>query len=348
MIFLSNISWIHGISAIFVIIIRCSFGFFLMYKSRKTGAKLLFYTGLAIALVSFQYFNITNDFLTILLTGNNSNLPDLVQFFISWMWPPLSAVIVLYIATELLFPEKKWYFIPIYLILLSIVYLAFIIDPAGNTEWIYPSVPGEDLIEGYVVSGSVSSLAIYIMMFFTIAFNIIGTFVKGVQSTDLIRKKFWALSLGWGLSILFVMLEGYSPPGAYSVLIKLGMISSLWFLYYGLREEPEKSIREITEKDIKVEEGLFRLIQRPTDITEEEVSISKEKKICLICKGKVGGISFICTECGSFYCETCVQALITLENVCWVCNTPIDPSKPSQPYKKKKETRETDKKGYHE
>jgi hypothetical protein len=41
---------------------------------------------------------------------------------------------------------------------------------------------------------------------------------------------------------------------------------------------------------------------KPPRITEEEVSVSKENKICLVCKGKVGGFNFICTECGAFYC----------------------------------------------
>ena len=80
-----------------------------------------------------------------------------------------------------------------------------------------------------------------------------------------------------------------------------------------------------------------RIIRRPDVITEEEVSISKEKKICLVCKGKVGGFSFICDECGAFYCDNCAKAMINLENTCWACNTAIDPTKPAKPYENDKE-----------
>ncbi len=39
-------------------------------------------------------------------------------------------------------------------------------------------------------------------------------------------------------------------------------------------------------------------------------------------------------ECGAIYCENCAQALQDLENICWSCDTPIDPSKPIKPYEK--------------
>ncbi len=65
--------------------------------------------------------------------------------------------------------------------------------------------------------------------------------------------------------------------------------------------------------------------------------ISKEKKICLVCKGKVGGIMFMCKECGAFYCSKCSKALSNLENECWACNSPIDESKPSKLFEQEKE-----------
>ena len=32
--------------------------------------------------------------------------------------------------------------------------------------------------------------------------------------------------------------------------------------------------------------------------------------------------------CDVLYCMNCAQALTNLENVCWVCDSPIDDSKP--------------------
>jgi len=87
------------------------------------------------------------------------------------------------------------------------------------------------------------------------------------------------------------------------------------------------------ESDIGVR-GIFT---KPEKVTEEEVSISKEKKICLVCKGKVLGFnSFIC-KCDVLYCEKCARTLSDSENMCWVCGVPFDKSKPVKPYKRAEE-----------
>ncbi len=70
-------------------------------------------------------------------------------------------------------------------------------------------------------------------------------------------------------------------------------------------------------------------------VKEEEVTIHREKKVCLVCKGDVLGYMYTC-QCDSVYCEKCARALTDLENVCWVCNTPIDISKPTKPYKEER------------
>ncbi|MCK4383493.1 MAG: hypothetical protein KAW66_09395, partial [Candidatus Lokiarchaeota archaeon] len=65
------------------------------------------------------------------------------------------------------------------------------------------------------------------------------------------------------------------------------------------------------------------------------VVISKETKICLVCRGEVFGFSYVC-KCGANYCEHCARALSNLENVCWACEVPIDYSKPVKPFKEEK------------
>ena len=61
---------------------------------------------------------------------------------------------------------------------------------------------------------------------------------------------------------------------------------------------------------------------------------SKEKKICVVCKGKAIGFNiYICSNCETVYCQKCVRTLSNLENTCWACNVPLDPSKPTKPYR---------------
>ncbi|UCD02393.1 MAG: pyridoxamine 5'-phosphate oxidase family protein [Promethearchaeota archaeon] len=76
----------------------------------------------------------------------------------------------------------------------------------------------------------------------------------------------------------------------------------------------------------------FVLYTRPDRITDEEVIFHIEKKICLVCKKEILKFTYVCPECEIFYCMNCSQALANLENVCWVCNTPIDESKSSKPF----------------
>ena len=88
---------------------------------------------------------------------------------------------------------------------------------------------------------------------------------------------------------------------------------------------------------IRFDEQIERMLQNRSQLTgqiiEEKVEVHKEKKICMICKGEVLGHIYIC-ECDTIYCENCLQALIDLENACWVCEIPIDQEKPIKHFKK--------------
>jgi hypothetical protein len=165
--------------------------------------------------------------------------------------------------------------------------------------------------------------------------NGFGFLFKSIQSTGIIRKKFLLLSIGSVLLCTFLGLEQFPFLGIYSLLFRIGILISFWCTYLGLKEEPAE-VKEIAhKKEIEVEESLFRLTKRPAQITEEEVSISKEKKICLVCKGKLIRFNiYICPGCDVLYCENCAHTLSNLENTCWMCNTPFNESKPVKPFKK--------------
>lgn len=88
------------------------------------------------------------------------------------------------------------------------------------------------------------------------------------------------------------------------------------------------SRREAPKRSESDSFSVLEVFSRPKNITEEEIGISIEKKICLVCKSTISGVNFICGACGAFSCYKCYNALKKLENACWSCNSALDKSKP--------------------
>lgn len=103
---------------------------------------------------------------------------------------------------------------------------------------------------------------------------------------------------------------------------------------------------ELSQLNNQIKRIVRKGLSVSTQISEETVTVHKDKKVCIVCKGEVLGFTYIC-KCDSIYCENCARALSDLENVCWVCNTPIDRSKPVKSFfldEEKLEIKKSDKK----
>jgi len=142
----------------------------------------------------------------------------------------------------------------------------------------------------------------------------------------------------WCFVDVFLILYGVPIVG-----IIIMMVFTILFLYtyYTL----VKIIK--SKKDLKNGEetlNIFGAFTKPQKATEEEVTISKEKKICLVCKGKTSRLTYICPKCDAIYCVKCSNTMSDLENACWACETPFDESKPVKPYKKEEEKVEVEEK----
>ena len=68
---LTIIGWLNGITAMGILIFGIIFGIFIIYKSRKIEAKLLFLLGIGNILIALVWLGSCCDFLTILITGRN-------------------------------------------------------------------------------------------------------------------------------------------------------------------------------------------------------------------------------------------------------------------------------------
>ncbi|MFW9949715.1 MAG: B-box zinc finger protein, partial [Candidatus Thorarchaeota archaeon] len=336
--------WWNGLTQSGLLAFACILGIYFISKSKNTKAKLLLYLGLGTIGVGLWQLAGSIDFISILTMGSNfpifleiSNPFHSIFWFFTTLFEFMVGVAFLYhVAINLVIPDKKYYFLSLFLIIIIIISFFYIFDFENNISSA-PITIGEDIIG---TSAKLLSPIFFLMIFnslFFLGFNVIGLILRGIQSRGVVKNKFLEIGLGNLLFLIFFVIYAISQNTILKLLMRIGEIGSIVVIYFSLREAPEKPEKIRPKKEIKVEEGLFRLIERPDVITEEEVSISKEKKICLVCKGKVLSFSFICPECETFYCGNCAKAIMDLENACWACNQPLDASKPFKPYKKQEE-----------
>lgn len=287
--------------------------------------------GLVIIFDGLVWSAVIIDFLTILTTGNNLNPAYLFPIFgQGWLGPAM--ICGFYLASELLLPNRKKIIITVYGILAIIFELFLIFDTQNNYNIITPANPGENILDLTNVILTPNFIIMALILISTLIFYVFGFLYKSFHSTGVVRKKYQFLSIGFFIFISCATLDVFFSQGLFVFIVRIVIISSVPFWYLGLREEPEKKIS--AEKEVKIKDSLFRITKRPDHITEEEVTFHRERKICLVCKGNVSGINYICPRCDALYCIKCSEELSDLENMCWVCNEPFDDSKPIKPFRR--------------
>ena len=326
-IILSQLGWIDALSIMFFFLFNTIFGLYLVYKSRKTNAKMLLIVGIAIISIGFGKIEFICDFISILLTGRNLDVDIYQRIFIHYTPSAFFAFFGVYVGVELLMRENKKYILIIVLIMIILLQTVFYINPTNSINIIEPLISGQNLIEINLSFGSVAFILAILIGLLAVIFSGFGLFIKSFHVEGLLKKKYLLLAIGFFLYTLSVLLETVTSIFLLNIIFEMCGVGSATLWYMGLREEDIK-IREKPKKDLIIEEGLFRLTKRPDHFTEEEVTFHREKKICLVCKGRLAKFNYMCPNCDALYCMNCAQALINLENVCWVCNSPIDETKP--------------------
>ncbi len=230
------IFWIDGITASGVVIFGLLFGLFFIYKSRKTGAKMLTFLGLANLFAGLTFLGVFLDFFLVIFTSTNFDNTFGMIGIISYIWLAPAVVIAIYIGGELLIPKAKWYFVLGFIVLSIVFYIIVFMNPFNAFNFIPPSVYGDGLIDYNL---NIFSLAGMLMGLFLILIIIIlgfGFLIKSFQSTGILRKKFFLLSMGALCFCIFGLLEGLVVPGFTVIFVRIGYLSSFWFMYYGLRD----------------------------------------------------------------------------------------------------------------
>ena len=339
---LSLTGWFNGLAALGYVIFGIAFGSFIFYKGFKVRARLLLVLGLSIIFAGLVILGPTTDFLTILITGKNLNNEYGIVGILSFMWTAPGVILAIYIGSELLFPEiKKHYTLSIFIIIGVIFEVLLFLYPLQSLTFTSPTISGEDIIDTQLRPRSILYFFVIFFLGSLLIFNGFGFLIKSIQSTGILRKKFFKISIGYFLFIIFMFLDGYLSPGIFLMVIRVGLIFSFVLWYLGVKEEKIKISRKVVQKGRRLEDSHVSLIERlkiskTEKISEEEISFYRKQEICMVCKGKISGLTFVCPNCKGLYCIKCYEALKSLENICWACDTPIDKSKPYKSIKESK------------
>ncbi len=86
--------------------------------------------------------------------------------------------------------------------------------------------------------------------------------------------------------------------------------------------KPKKTTEDLPDSLEKKGEEL-EAEQKALEETEAEVSIHREKFVCVVHKGPIEGDNYLCPNCFTFYCLKCAKTLKDQGDNCWTCGTEI-------------------------
>ncbi len=233
---LTVLGWADGISTSFVVIFGFIFGFFFLYKARKSGAKILTILGIVNILAGLMYLGVFTDFLVVLATETNLDNSYGLVGILSYIWFAPVMMLALYIGAELLLPKRKWYFMAIISIICIVFVILFFMDPMGTFNFVSPTVLGESLIDYNVNILTPAGIIMAILLLAVLILLGFGFLIKSIQATGVLRKKFLFLSLGAICFCIFGLLEGLTEPGVMVIFVRIGYLISFWLMYYGLKD----------------------------------------------------------------------------------------------------------------
>jgi hypothetical protein len=305
-----TIEFILSISVIISLILMVVYTF---WKLKDLDLEFkFFYYGIALFLIAFIFARILyllNDIL-FQQTGDLS-LKQGMYYIVGSIFSGIASFGIMFVIERYVY--TKFHYILSLIILIGILLMIFI-----------PRINGTNMITIYNIFIAVPA-GLVLLIFLYIGFKTKGD----------IRKKSFILALGMILLFAGTLFNTGTLKDTYpifKILSPITIIISLTTFQYGLflRIEKLPSEAEITIKKstMSMIKTLGLDLTRREKITEEEVTISREKKICLVCKGKLSRKMYLCPECNTFYCEKCSDLLADLENACWVCDTAFDESKP--------------------
>ena len=237
---LTTFGWIDGITASMEVIFGIVFGLFFLYQGKKRKANQLVKLAIVSMMAGLMFLGVFLDFVLIVLTGSNIDNSWGAAGLLSYIFFAPLIVLAMYIGSELHFPEKKnieKMLLVVYSTLGIIFTIIIFLDPFSAFYFGYPdgypNNPNE-LIDYNINLTSIAGLIMIFMLFSVLILLGLGTLIKGMKLSGEIRKRFILISLGAFCFGIFGIFEGLIVPGGILIIVRIGYLSSFWFLYYGL------------------------------------------------------------------------------------------------------------------
>jgi len=114
--------------------------------------------------------------------------------------------------------------------------ILFFLDPMGTFNFVPPPVLGDSLIDYNVNMFTPAGIIMAILLLMVLVILGFGFLIKSLQSSGVLRKKFFFLSIGSISFCIFGILEGLTAPGVMVIFVRIGYLFSFWLMYYGLKD----------------------------------------------------------------------------------------------------------------
>ncbi|MHA1337136.1 MAG: hypothetical protein ACTSPW_15580 [Promethearchaeota archaeon] len=226
--------WINGISASAIVLFSSLFSIIMLFKAKRNKSKLLLYGSLMGFFAGMLWLGPSIDFFSILLTGNN--LPNgLIYGLLTFIWAAPAFIASMYVGGELMLKENKTKLL-ILSYIIGFFYEVLLIFDLNNAVVNEPNPEGYEL---YDVSINLSHpiLFLCIIMFgLLLVLDGIGTLKTAINTSGIIRKRFFYLSSAFFLFVFIAFVDGFLIINPIILaIVRFCMIFVAWLIYLSLQ-----------------------------------------------------------------------------------------------------------------
>jgi hypothetical protein len=339
---------VNGIFSLIFCIISAIVGTIIASKYFKYKDRSLLFVGLSFVLICEIWWASAISFLVALVNG--VGLSPQIYFLIGNLLVPVALIIWLTAFTTFLNVSKRNKKIILILVAIyGIIFEIFLFYSLLTDISLFGSLEGP-VFARYTLFPLTFLLSVLIIFLITGILFFRETLKSEDSEAKLKGTIFLLAVISFAIGAGLDGLRRYVPAEFlpyFLIITRLILIASAILFYFAFLGKMEESKEmEIDSEEEKAEiQDFLKMVSRHKrgKLTEEEIkfyrtalvdtllhlkpremdahlSLYREHKICLACKGDVVRFHYICPKCKALYCFICYELLSDINNSCWVCN----------------------------